>query len=58
MCLQPAHTLAKRAHSLADLRPVLRSIAGKLHPNGTLNDNASVALERIRRGMAERLGAD
>lgn len=43
--------LAKRARSLADLRPVLRSVAGKLHPNGTLTDNASVALERIRRGM-------
>ncbi|MBI2687812.1 MAG: endonuclease MutS2 [Acidobacteria bacterium] len=43
--------LAKRAAQLADLRPVLRSIAGKLHPNGTLTDQASVALERIRRGM-------
>jgi DNA mismatch repair protein MutS2 len=43
--------LARRAAQLADLRPVLRSIAGKLHPNGTLADHASVALERIRRGM-------
>ena len=43
--------LAKRAAKLADLRAVLRSIAGKLHPNGTLTDQASVALERIRRGM-------
>ena len=43
--------LAKRAGQLADLRSVLRSIAGKLHPNGTLTDQASVALERIRRGM-------
>ena len=41
----------KRAAKLADLRAVLRSIAGKLHPNGTLTDQASVALERIRRGM-------
>jgi len=43
--------LLKRAGQLADLRPVLRSIAGKLHPNGTLTDQASVALERIRRAM-------
>jgi len=43
--------LSKRASALADLRPVLRSVAGKLHPNGTLADHASVALERIRRGM-------
>ena len=43
--------LAKRAGQLADLRSVLRSIAGKLHPNGTLTDHASVALERLRRGM-------
>jgi len=43
--------LAQRAATLADLRAVLRSIAGKLHPNGTLTDHASVALERIRRGM-------
>jgi DNA mismatch repair protein MutS2 len=43
--------LVKRAGQLADLRSVLRSIAGKLHPNGTLTDQASVALERIRRGM-------
>lgn len=43
--------LARRAAKLVDLRPLLRSIAGKLHPNGTLTDQASVALERIRRGM-------
>lgn len=43
--------LLKRAGQLADLRSVLRSIAGKLHPNGTLTDQASVALERIRRAM-------
>lgn len=43
--------LTQSAAQLADLRPLLRSVAGKLHPNGTLADNASVALERIRRGM-------
>jgi DNA mismatch repair protein MutS2 len=43
--------LRERAGRIADLRPLLRSIAGKLHPNGTLTDQASVALERIRRGM-------
>lgn len=43
--------LVKRAGQLADLRSVLRALAGKLHPNGTLTDQASVALERIRRGM-------
>jgi DNA mismatch repair protein MutS2 len=43
--------LYRRASTIADLRAILRSVAGKLHPNGSLTDNASVALERIRRGM-------
>ncbi|MFN0101082.1 MAG: endonuclease MutS2 [Bryobacteraceae bacterium] len=48
--------LVKRAAHLADLRAVLRSVAGKLHPNGSLTDQASVALERIRRGMERQRG--
>lgn len=43
--------LRARVDELADLRPILRSIVGKLHPNGSLTDQASVALERIRRGI-------
>ncbi|MBM3766615.1 MAG: endonuclease MutS2 [Acidobacteria bacterium] len=49
--------LLKRSGSLADLRALLRSISGKLHPNGTLTDNASVALERIRRSMERQRDA-
>jgi len=49
--------LLKRSGSLADLRALLRSISGKLHPNGTLTDNASVALERLRRSMERQRDA-
>ena len=49
--------LLKRSGALADLRALLRSISGKLHPNGTLTDNASVALERLRRSMERQRDA-
>jgi DNA mismatch repair protein MutS2 len=41
--------LAERAGGLADFRSLLRDIAGKVLPNGSLADHASVALNRLRR---------
>jgi DNA mismatch repair protein MutS2 len=41
--------LAARAASLGDFRPALREVAGKILPDGSVADDASVALARIRR---------
>ena len=41
--------LAERASGLADFRPLLRDVAGKVLPNGSVADHASVALNRLRR---------
>lgn len=41
--------LAARAASLGDFRPALREISGKILPDGSVADDASVALARIRR---------
>ena len=43
--------LAKRGNSLADLRGVARRYARTFHPDGSLTDEASVALGRIRRDI-------
>jgi DNA mismatch repair protein MutS2 len=43
--------LAQRAQKLGDFRSVLREISGKVLPDGSLADDASVALHRLRRGM-------
>jgi len=43
--------LAAQAGRIADFRPVLREISGKVLPDGSLDDHASVALNRIRRDM-------
>ena len=43
--------LAGRAASLGDFRPALREISGKILPDGSVADDASVALARIRREM-------
>jgi DNA mismatch repair protein MutS2 len=48
-------TLAKRAVSMGDFRTLLREIGGKVLPNGTVADDASVALNRLRRDI-ERQG--
>lgn len=37
-----------------DLGSTLRSLAGKIEPDGSLNDNASPELGRIRRAMAQQ----
>lgn len=49
--------LAGRAAAIGDFRGVLREIAGKILPDGSLADDASVALGRIRRDAA-RLKVD
>src|SRR3954462_8497589 len=41
--------LAERAEGLADFRSLLREVSGKVLPNGSLADHASVALNRLRR---------
>jgi DNA mismatch repair protein MutS2 len=37
-----------------DLGPMLRSLAGKIEPDGSLSDNASPELARIRRALASQ----
>ena len=41
--------LAAKAARIGDFRPVLRDLSGKILPDGSLADDASVALGRIRR---------
>ena len=41
--------LGARAASLGDFRPALREISGKILPDGSVADDASVALARLRR---------
>ena len=43
--------LAKRSAVMADFRALLREIGGKVLPNGSLADDASVALHRLRRDI-------
>ena len=43
--------LGAKAAALADLRAVLRDLRGKILPDGTLADDASVALHRLRREL-------
>jgi DNA mismatch repair protein MutS2 len=46
--------LGRRAQLLGDFRPVLREISGKVLPNGTVPDDASVALGRLRRDIEKQ----
>lgn len=46
--------LARRAASIGDFRPVLWEIAGKILPDGRVADDASVALNRIRRDIEKQ----
>jgi DNA mismatch repair protein MutS2 len=48
--------LAARASAIADLRPVLRDLSGKILPDGSLADDASVALKRLRREAEKQHG--
>jgi DNA mismatch repair protein MutS2 len=43
--------LAARAARLGDFRPLVRELAGKILPDGTLADDASPALARLRRDI-------
>jgi DNA mismatch repair protein MutS2 len=43
--------LGALAAATADPRPILRDVRGKILPDGTLADDASVALQRLRRDL-------
>jgi len=43
--------LAERAFRLGDFKELLRDLGGRILPDGTLDDKASVALSRIRRDI-------
>lgn len=43
--------LGERGAGLGEFRPILREIAGKILPDGSVADHASVALARIRRDI-------
>ncbi len=46
--------LAARARSIGDFRPLIRELQGKILPDGSVADNASVALARIRRDIEKQ----
>ena len=43
--------LSRRSEMMADFRGLLREIGGKVLPNGSIADDASVALNRLRRDI-------
>ncbi|MCX6623340.1 MAG: endonuclease MutS2, partial [Acidobacteria bacterium] len=43
--------LSARASSIGEFRPLLKELSGKVLPDGTIADHASVALGRIRRDI-------
>ena len=43
--------LGRRAHSVGDFRALLQDLQGKILPDGTLSDHASVTLGRLRRDI-------
>ncbi len=46
--------LSARAEGIADFRDVLRDLDGKILPDGTVADDASVALKRLRREIEKQ----
>jgi DNA mismatch repair protein MutS2 len=46
--------LQRRVEPVAEFRPLLRDIAGKILPNGSVADDASVALARLRREIEKQ----
>ena len=46
--------LGARAERVVDLREVLRDLRGKILPDGSIADDASVALQRIRRDIEKQ----
>jgi DNA mismatch repair protein MutS2 len=49
--------LSAHAANIADLRDISRELSGKVLPDGSLSDDASVALGRLRRDMERQRGA-
>lgn len=43
-----------KADQIADFRPLLRALDGKIRPDGSLEDDASVALKRLRQELARQ----
>ena len=52
-----APRLASYAERLADFRPLLRDLSGKILPNGEVADSASAALAKIRRQIERQRNA-
>ncbi|MGI8744185.1 MAG: endonuclease MutS2 [Bryobacteraceae bacterium] len=46
--------LGAKAGAIVDLRPLLRELKGKILPDGSLADDASVALQRLRRDIEKQ----
>ena len=46
--------LSARAERIADFRPLLRDVTGKILPDGSIADDASVALNRLRREIQKQ----
>ncbi|MBI3207495.1 MAG: Smr/MutS family protein [Candidatus Solibacter usitatus] len=46
--------LTAKARGFGDFRPLLRELAGRIEPDGSVSDHASVALHRIRRGIEKQ----
>ncbi|HYI95274.1 MAG TPA: endonuclease MutS2 [Bryobacteraceae bacterium] len=46
--------LSLRSKAMADFRGLLREVGGKVLPNGSIADDASVALNRLRRDMEKQ----
>lgn len=51
---QTGGRLATRVAGIPDLRPILREMDGKLLPDGSVADDASVALARLRRDRVKQ----
>jgi DNA mismatch repair protein MutS2 len=46
--------LSRRAEPIADFRPVIRDLAGKILPDGSVADDASVNLHRLRKDQEKQ----
>ncbi len=46
--------LSARASHIADFRPILRELSGKILPDGSVADDASVALRHVRREIEKQ----
>src|SRR5690606_25173322 len=54
---QAGGRLAARVENIPDLRHILRELDGKLMPDGSVADDASVALSRLRRDRVRQQAA-